>query len=760
MADENKRGIYTNSDMGDCPLFIQDPFASELRLTLLKTQDQVLCSSLSPPYLVLGTQKGLIHTLNLLENKGTVEADYHSAILDVHCRKTRVALCQVNRVAIHTLGLGGGTSHSCELEGVCTVRAVETAGGTYLVAASNSVIWLVDHFSYWSGVRKQVLRTFVSSPILSLAINHQVLVVLTALEVVLLALPTGSQIYQSKGSAFTSSTWVKPDLVVLANSRSYRYLHLTESIPGVIEVAIDQVIIHCAYEITSIAACNQKWIITYSPDRTLRVLSLKDKLEFEMRKPGSVTACLDYEYFFVVADLEVSRFRVATTQEQVDWLINHKNYEEALGLLQTQPSDTQIMRLCKEWLHDTLKNETEAAACKLCARLLEAGVSQKNVLKLICEDSLLLPLLTEIVSADVTLQDAQQLLPSLLLRGDEHLLIFCVRNWTLSLLHNDILVQPLLRSSFTEAKFEVFKRREQMKAAFDMLLSAKLSRIFRALRDYQEDAVIYVSQMNAQQIAVLCEIDSMKAIDLLVGRDDMSQDWLLQILPVAMHVTYAERLLKEGKRRSTKVDLVLLEEVLKQNYEKVVSFLHNSCLQVNHQALELCKRYNHIEGQILILSRMDRIGDLLPLLKADISIAVEYLRHHWDSTLWQSLVAELQKDDRLPGLLQLAYNHPSCFDICDIILPTCTARPHITPMLSHMQQYRALHTRSLAAAHQQLWQQQAYAASSMRRGKAVSHYFCAFCDLEITELGLFRQCGHHIHLECEIDEKCRLCEKR
>jgi len=548
--------------------------------------------------------------------------------------------------------------------------------------------------------------------------------------------------------------------MVLATSRTYRYLHLSEPLPGEIEVSFDQVV-HCSYEISHIASCYKQWIITYSPDRTLRVLSLEGKLELEVRKPGRVTASLNSECFFVVADLEVVRVREITTQEKVDWLINRKSFHDALDLLRTQSSAPQTTRLCKEWLQHTLSTETEAAARKLCCQLIDTGrISQKNVLELICADSLLLPLLTEIANTDVTLQEAHQLLPSLLQRGDEQLLIFCVRNWTLSLLNDDLLVQPLLCSALTETKFELFKRRGQLEAAFDMLLTAKLSRIFRALRDYPEDAANYMSKMNSRQIAVLCEIDTMEAIELLVGRDDMSQDRLLQILPVAVHLTYANRLLKEGKRRSTKVDLILLEEDLKRSSEEVVSFLHNSCLQVNLQALELCQRYSHIEGQILILSRLGRIGDLLPLLKADISIAVEYLQRHWDSALWQGLVAELEGDDRLQCLLQLAHTHPSCLEICETIPSACTALPHFALMLSHMQQYKATHTHSLTASHHLLYRQQVQTAHSLRRGKVVSRYLCAFCGLEIRELGLFRECGHHIHLECEIDENCRLCEKR
>ena len=743
--------------MGDCPQFTLKPIALELGSLMQKDFDQVLCSSLNKTYLVLGTQRGRIHAFNLHENLGKEEANYTKPILDIHCGKTKVAICQENRVAIHTLG--GGLSHICDIEGVCTVRVVETAESTYLVAANKIKIWIIEH--YWRGVQKREIRNFTSSPIYTLVSQHQVLVVISFLEIVILGLPSGSEIYQTKSSGRINCAWVTPFSMVLATSQSYRYVDLSEPNPGQITVSFRQAI-DTPFEIAYIASCNRKWIITLSPDKTLRVMNLEGKVEFDISGQRVwLTACVDYEYCFAISDMEVKRLGHVTTLEQMDWLTSHHRYEEAHELLQTQHiDDFDIQRLFEKWLLHTFQTQTEVKGRQLCTHLLQTeSISKKHVLEMICSNRDLLPLLTEVNITDVTLEAASQLIPSLLQKGDEQLLITCVRNWNLSLLHSDSLMQPLLLSDFTECKFELFLRRGQLEVAFEMLLNSKMRRIFRAFRDFAGPAIQYVSNMNSRQFTLLCEIDATEAIAYLVSIENLSQDRVLRALSEEMQVVYAQKLNTSRAKLTLKTELVLLKDILRNNLEEVLGILHNSALKTSTLALDLCQEYDHIEGQIFILSHLGRVEDLRPLLKANILDVVQYLQRYRDFQLSQELVTVLAEESQLQFLLPLACTYPFDSNVCDAISPSCRAMMEVHAMLHNMRRYRRISAYSLAVVHTERSFKQELTYLSLRRGRFVDTLKCAFCKQEMKELGLFRRCGHHIHLECEIDQNCRICER-
>jgi hypothetical protein len=459
--------------------------------------------------------------------------------------------------------------------------------------------------------------------------------------------------------------------------------------------------------------------------------------------------------------MEVMRLGHVTTEEKMDWLISHQKYQEAFEWVQSQHiDDFEIKRLYEKWLLHTFQTDTEAAGRQLCFHFLNTeSISKKHVLEMICSNRVLLPLLTEVNSTDVTLEAASQLIPGLLQKADEQLLIFCLRNWDLALLHSDSLMQPLLLSDFMECKFELFLRRKQLEAAFDMLLNAKMRRIFRAFRDYPEDAIQYVASMSSRQISILCEIDAMAAVTLLASIEKVIQDRVLQALPDELQVIYAQRLQENGTKLTLKTELVLLKDSLRNESEDVLGFIHNSALRTSTLALELCQEYHHIEGQILILSRLGRTDDLLPLLKENIPEVVKYLQSYWNPQLCQELVAELIEESQLQFLLPLACIYPLNLDFCDAIAPSCRAMMEVYTMLRSMKRYRGVSTHSLATVHleRSITQEQAYL--SLRRGCFVETSKCTFCKQEMKELGLFRRCEHHIHLECEIDENCRICER-
>ena len=760
--------------MEECPQFAQRPFAVQLRERLHESKDQILCASLGANLLVLstqvlGTQKGQLHFLDLINNEGTIDGEFKSAILDVHCTSNKTcAFSQANKVG---LVQDGNLSYTYELPNIWTVKAIHhhMDNRAYLLAASQRQLWvLMTGKLYFGRVSTTDIWEARPQTILALAVHLNYSAVLTNEDILVLDLPSGVSTVSipldrlpspGPGDLFLTCAWVSPSTLVLATSHSYCYFHLEEP-------DSEQTPIVCSeFNISKLGVSMKEFIVISTPERSLKIYNSNGKVVFTLQNGcnGILTTYWECDSFYIITDREITQIGLISEKEQFEWYVSHQRYYEALDFSNAEGlSRDRAISFYSEWMKHTLITKNAKEAMDVCRILLNTDkIQEKELIDMLTADEVLVPLLTEVKGKEISLETASIILSYLLRKGEEQYLIFFIRNWPLHFITDSPLMNPLLSSPFLESKYELLIRRREFLAAFQVLLDAKMLRIFRVFEEFPAYVDEFIANMTVADMHKLLIIDSNGAINCLADRENVKQTLILSLLPEDMRLLYVKTLANRKKPLSLPSKLVLLEDFLVQNCQETMEFLANSRDLHSSVGLELCQKYQFIPGQILILSRLGRISDLLPLLKADIPAAVEYLKRNFNQELWEKLVEEMKGRKDGEGLMELAYVKGVDRDgICDAIDGSSVQTESVLSLLSNLHHYRAMYTHTTKSVQRGSLYLQYSLTSTSRQGKFIKSYTCAYCLKAMEELGLFRKCGHHIHLECEIDEDCRLCERR
>ena len=744
--------------MSECPLFRFESVPQ-----MVRDPDRILCASLWQHYLVsttqtFGTEKGVVFIFEH-EKKLVHTVAYQKAVRNIHCFNACVAFTCEDTVVLYDIENESDTIHTSEQGVKCVqVNSADSSCATALAATSTEVLLLQNTWTY-----ARVLLYSTRTGIEAIRVCGKYLAVQCTARVVLLSIASKEVLSEVGQRNLRVMTWIAPDMLGVGTNQTFQFLKV--SAEGVLE-GREELTQKCESPIAELAGFYLEFALALGTDRVLRLLETNGSCQaLATDKWARIVSDTSLaRSFFLVFESGMEKVTANSEAEKLQWFLDQFRFREAFNLMEKRklPKE-EIFNHCRAWLLHIVQHESEAECRDVCTELLDKEtITPETLLQLIDEELPLLPLITEVPSSAITDRVAASVIAKLVQHSFEPLVIHCIGTWDPRFIQDEQIMEPVVSSSMNHAKVQLFLACNYISAALRVLFYLKSEDLFAALRAHQAGTEGFLKGLTREELAELVKIDRKAAIKLLGRTDYLDPEVVAREIPSEDRGKYLEKRWAKGMRRSPNTDSWLLEHRLKTNGD-VLELINTSTLLDKERALELCVHYSHVRGQTLLLNRLGRGEEIKAVLSDHFEELVLYLKTRWDAEIWKHVLERPFSQNSHGALLSISHmqmENEGQADLCDALPDQSRMLRSVKELLTNMRQGESLKKQYFKAAVSSLSAEQTRSFKKLSRGVYVeAGYRCTFCSQPMTEFALFRRCGHHVHIECDIDEDCRFCEK-
>ena len=749
--------------MSECPLFRYSLLAKDLTAKLQQESDFITCCYLAEQRLVglrqmMGTQKGLVHVLNLVSGVGFTLENQHS-IVDVHCGSQWLSYSSPTSIGVYDFE-NEREILDYPIEHGKWVRTLDqmTGSSNVLVATSEELFILQIG---WVRTTK-VLLAKVSSEIHSLAVAFPLLALANGTNVTVLKLPEGVQIYQQKNAGKVTIVWVSREQCAFVTQGGVRVMAVDVSAEE--EYSLKEVVHwEVGYELSSVTSFQQQWMVVLSPDKTVRMVNLTGNVEF-MEKIGMAGKLAseptkENDAFYIVSQQEILKITTYSQTEKMNWYLDNGKYSEALvfGESVQYPREEIQSRI----LQDLVSKRQHTEAKEYLLSLIAAkSISWELVLKKYSSDQFLTQVCLDVPAEAMTVEAADGILKRLVADGREDTILKCFAVWPKRILfRNDLTKRELMGSSMVAAKIEYALRQGLLTVALQLLLARNSARIFDVIETDLQATKDFLKSLSSSDFLDFFKIDGEKSIRICVEHDWLDTDRVRECLPPDTAFDYLFALWHQKRRRNPGSDLVLLRMMLTRHSPSVLDLVTTSTGLNRLQALEVCREFGHIEGQIVLLQVLNRTSELIEVLKGNFEQGLNYLQRRDNEELWTAVISqgvgsEAQAKMLIPFLTR--YKHQA--QVVDRI-PEGQYLCEFRKLLWIARQTVAMHELAFEDIRKRTNWHSEEAVGMRKKGVYVEKpYLCSICGKRMVGATTFRPCGHHSHKACS-ETSCRGCRR-
>lgn len=322
-------------------------------------------------------------------------------------------------------------------------------------------------------------------------------------------------------------------------------------------------------------------------------------------------------------------------------------FEKALTVISEKKGKyTQIEVACLYVDHLIAQEKYEDAA-KVCSRVFEnnAKLWEQEVYKFVKVKKLrfVSPYLPRSIDCKLSPQVYEMVLYDYLLSDREGFLQL-IKEWTPNLYNPSAVINAIQnhfdkkdKNILLEALAILYSYEKQYDKALAVYLKLQHKDVFQLIKKHNLYNIIQ------SMIVELINLDSEKAISLLLERNKISSDIVVQQLKdherfLFLYLDSLDKIDSSGK-----FDEQLVNMYVKYDREKLLPFLKRSRTYPLQDAYELCKNKLFYPEMVYLLDRMGDSTQALTIIMKnmkDVGMAIEFCREHNDLELWEFLVNE------------------------------------------------------------------------------------------------------------------------
>ncbi|XP_075149419.1 vacuolar protein sorting-associated protein light [Haematobia irritans] len=506
-------------------------------------------------------------------------------------------------------------------------------------------------------------------------------------------------------------------------------------------------------------------------------LSLRGYQEYSVN--DYILGCLNEENrYYIIAPKDIVVATLFDTDDRVQWLIDHRKFEEAMEILSIHGGN--ILPVARLYINHLLSQKDYDTAGKLCLRVLgkNKGLWEEEVFKFVKHNQL------RSVSAYLPTSDDCKLDPHVyemvlyeFLKYDVKGFLTLIKEWPSNLYDSSAVINAIHdnfrkqhANELLEALAILYSYKKEYESALRMYLKLENKDVFDLIRRYDLYGVIH------KMIMPLIQVDQERAFQILLDKNKIPPEIVVKQLESNEEYLYLylDALDKVDSRGTFHWKLVNL--YAKYNRAKLLPFLRRSKHYPIQEALDICKSQLLYPEMVYLLGQMGNIVEALNIIIhkiGDIKMAIEFCKEHDDSDLWNLLIDEsVDNPDIVTKLLDgiIGYVNPE-FLINKIkmgqIIPKLRESLYKLLMdyrlqVNIQQDINKIQLLDYFNTHSQIVRQQG-------RGIGISYdSVCPKCRRNILCKGTIPrsaiiafQCGHIYHHECVpgrfIQERCDVC---
>ncbi|KNC26991.1 hypothetical protein FF38_02345 [Lucilia cuprina] len=380
-------------------------------------------------------------------------------------------------------------------------------------------------------------------------------------------------------------------------------------------------------------------------------LSLRGFKEYSVN--DYILGCLPEENrYYLIAPKDIVVATLLDTEDRVQWLIEHKKFEEAMEI--TSLHGGNVLPVARTYINYLITKKDFDTAGKLCLRVLGNNKSlwEEEVFKFVKHNQL------RSVSAYLPTSDDCKLDPHVYemvlyeyLKLDVKGFLNLIKEWPSNLYDCSAVINAIhdnFRKQYANELLEslalLYTYQRDYENALRMYLKLENKDVFDLIRRYDLYSVIH------KMIVPLIQLDQERAFQILLNKSKIPPEIVVQQLEPYQEFLYLylDALDKVDNSGTFHWKLVGLYAIY--NRSKLLPFLRRSKHYHIQEALNICKSKSFHPEMVYLLGQMGNVTEALNIIIhkiEDIEMAIEFCKEHDDSDLWNLLIEESVKNPEI-----------------------------------------------------------------------------------------------------------------
>lgn len=743
--------------MTACPQFRYSLVANDLTTKLREEEDWITCGFVAEQRLVMGTYKGLVHVLNLQTGVGFT-LENHYAIQDVHCSNQYLCYSGASKLGLYDFD-NESEVLDYDVEQGQWSRTVDLGdGGTTVVVGTAEELFLLQKGLFRTS---KVVLAKVSSQVHSLAVAFPLLGIANGANATFLLLPQGSVLYQLKDTGKSSIIFLSPDKCAIITATSYQLLSISHSSAGYELVPIRSCPLDM--DIMGVGGYQQDCVLILTSDQTIRLLDIEGKTTFQGKtiRSGLLVSEISKESdaFYIISKDEILKITTYSQAEKLNWYLENNFYDEALQFGQSAqyPKSDIQSRILQDLVS---KRKYSEARLYLLNLIDQQTIHWSKIIETYRNDPFLVSICEDIPESVMTSEAAESILRKLIVDKEETVILRCFDKWPERItFRSKATEQEMLKSDMTQAKIRFALRKNLAKVAMELLLNENSAQLFAVMELHSEAKKDFLRPLSAENLKKITQIDPERALKVYIESDWLDTDKAREGMEENQVFEYLSELWKGKKRRNPGSDLHLLRLMLQRQSPLVLDLLTNSTGLNRAKALEVCREFGHMEGQIVLLQMLNRTEELIAVLKGNFEQGLEYLRRRNSEELWTAVVTQgVSCEKQAKTMVPFLYSYSKQTEVIEK-LPEGQYLQEVLRLFESWKQQVEMTKSALGNLNLHIGKAHRDHMAARKRGLYVEeHYLCSICGKTITDKCVFRRCFHNSHKSCN-DAYCRVCSR-
>ncbi|XP_055903416.1 vacuolar protein sorting-associated protein 41 homolog [Eupeodes corollae] len=488
--------------------------------------------------------------------------------------------------------------------------------------------------------------------------------------------------------------------------------------------------------------------------------------------------------YFIIAPKDLVIASLYETDDRVQWLIEHRKFEEAMDVISNSNSGTlTLVEVSRLYVDHLLSLRQFDDAAKLCLRVLgnNKELWEEEVYKFVGFQQL------RSVSSYLPTQEDCKLDPQVYemvlyeyLKFDAKGFLNLIKEWPKTLYDTSAVINAIhdnfrknCANELLESLAILYSHQEKYESALTMYLRLQNKDVFELIRRKNLYSVIH------KLIIPLIELDKDQAISMLIQKQKIIPEIVVQQLEQKQEYLYNYLDALDKVDNSGKFHWKLVNLYAKFDRDKLLSFLRRSNNYPIQEALDICKRELFYPEMVYLLGRMGNTSEALNIIihkLKNIEMAIDFCKEYDDSDLWNNLIDEsLENPEIMTTLLDgiIGYVNPEVLvNKIKLGQKIPGLRKSVIKMLCDYRLQVQIQEGCTQIVLSDYFDLHEKVVKSQNQATHISYdNSCARCSHDILTKDILPRndliafaCGHIFHETCLpdrfVDERCSICTAR
>lgn len=372
--------------------------------------------------------------------------------------------------------------------------------------------------------------------------------------------------------------------------------------------------------------------------------------------------------YFIIAPKDLVIASLYETDDRVQWLIEHRKFEEALDIIAMHGGKLSLVDASRLYVDHLLSLRQFDDAAKLCLRALgnNKDLWEEEVYKFVGFQQLrsVSPYLPTQEDCKLDQQVYEMVLYEYL-KFDAKGFLNLIKEWPKTLYETSAVIYAIhgnfrksCANELLEALAILYSHEEKYESALQMYLRLQNKDVFQLIRRKNLYGVIH------KLIIPLIELDKDQAISMLIQKQKIIPEIVVQQLEQKQEYLYNYLDALDKVDNTGKFHWKLVNLYAKFDKDKLLPFLRRSNNYPIQEALDICKRELFYPEMVYLLGRMGNTSEALNIIihkLKNIEMAIDFCKEYDDSDLWNNLIDEsLENSEIMTTLLDgiIGYVNP------------------------------------------------------------------------------------------------------